>query len=68
MVSVCNHPGFVKLPPLICQDFIEKLIFRKAASHAYLCQVVTDEFEKYERGEWVALVRNKNRNKVDMAD
>ena len=56
----------LKLP----QEFVDNLTHRKAAAEAYLNTLVSDEFEKYEKGEWVALVRAQARKEEgpQMAD
>ena len=40
---------------------MDNLTHRKASAEAYLNTLVSDEFEKYEKGEWVALVRAQAR-------
>ena len=40
---------------------MEDLENRKEAARGYLTNLVEEGFEKYEKGEWVALVRSANR-------
>ena len=55
--------------PKRAQDFHFKLPPRMNASKSHLITRVGDEFEKYEKGEWVVLVRSAARKIVpDMAD
>ena len=43
------------------QEFLTNLEDRKEAARGYLTNLVEEGFEKYEKGEWVALVRSANR-------
>ena len=44
---------------------------RVAATKVYLSQIVEDELDKYDKGEWLCLVRARNRQinpEAEMAD
>ena len=51
------------------QEFHKNLTIRMAAAKAHLVSIVVDEMDKYEKGEWVVLVRRVSRAlNPDMAD